>query len=64
MKLKTQRILILLAEKRMTKAMLAANSGISRQNLCTILGRGTCAPITAGKLAAGLAVPVIEIVEE
>lgn len=64
MKLKTQKILVILAEKRMTKAMLAESSGISRQNLCTILGRGTCTPITAGKLAAGLGVPVIEIVEE
>lgn len=64
MKLKTRKILILLAEKRMTKATWAAKCGMSRQNIGAILSRGTCTPITAGKLAVGLGVPVIEIVEE
>ena len=30
----------------------------------TIIRRGTCEPKTAGKLAAGLGVPVAEIIEE
>lgn len=64
MKLNIRKILLLLAEKRMTKTMLAEKSGISKPNICAILGRGTCTPITAGKLAVGLGVPVIEIVEE
>ena len=63
MTLNTQRIDILLAEQRLTKASLAANCGISRQNLSTIVRRGTCEPKTAGKLAAGLGVPVVEIIE-
>lgn len=64
MKLNVRKILMLLAEKRMTKATWAAKCGMSRQNIGVIIGRGTCTPITAGKLAAGLGVPVIEIVEE
>ena len=44
------RIEIMLAKKRMTKATLAEKSGVSRQNISTIVRRGTCSPITAGKL--------------
>lgn len=51
----------ILASKRMTKSELAYKSGICRQNLSTILRRGTCEPKTAGKLAAGLGVPVSDI---
>lgn len=52
------------AERGLTKSELAARSGISRQSLSTILRRGTCEPKTAGKLAAGLGVPVAEIIKE
>lgn len=58
----TQRIETMLAERGLTKASLAAESGISRQNVSTIIRRGTCEPKTAGKLAAGLGVPVAEII--
>lgn len=51
----------ILAEKGMTKANLAETSGISRQSISTIIKRGTCAPITAGKIASGLGVPVKDI---
>lgn len=51
----------LLAERGLTKKTLAANCGISAQNVSTIIRRGTCTPITAGKLAAGLGVSVSEI---
>ena len=46
----------------MTKTDYAANCGISRQNVSTIIRRGTCEPKTAGKLAAGLGVSVAEII--
>lgn len=52
----------LLAEHGMTKAAFAASCGISRQNVSTIIRRGTCEPRTAGELAAGLGVPVSEII--
>ena len=37
---------------------------MSRQNISTIIRRGTCEPRTAGKLAAGLGVSVLEIIAE
>lgn len=52
-----------LAEKKMSKGEFAARCGVSRQNISTILGRGTCQPRTAGKLAEGLGVPIEEIVQ-
>lgn len=64
MKLDVMRIVLILAERGMTKAELAARSGVSRQQISTIMGRGTCAPKTAGKLAAGLGIPVAEITKE
>lgn len=54
----------LLAERGMTKVALADACGISRQNVSTIIRRGTCEPKTAGKLAMGLNVPVSEIIKE
>lgn len=64
MKLKKHKILQILAERDLTRAALAEASGISRQNVSTILTRGTCEPRTAGKLAKGLGVSVSEIVME
>lgn len=64
MKIRRDKINILLAEQGMTKAELAAITGVSRQNISTIINRGTCEPRTAGKLADGLGVPVSEIIEE
>jgi len=64
MTINTQRIETMLAERGLTKAAYAENCGISRQNVSTIIRRGTCEPKTAGKLAAGLGVPVAEIIKE
>lgn len=51
-----------LAELGITKAELAKRCGISRQNISTIVRRGTCEPKTAGKLAKGLGVDVLDII--
>lgn len=64
MKLDTYRIKLLMAEREMTQAELAALSGISRQSISTIFGRGTCTLKTAGKLAKGLGVSAGEIAKE
>lgn len=64
MKINTRRIMQLLAEQGLTKSELSSKSGVSRQQISVILVRGTCTPITAGKLAIGLGVPVVEIMEE
>ena len=61
LKLDVMRIVLILG---MTKSELAARSGVSRQQISTIIGRGTCAPKTAGKLAAGLGISVLEIMKE
>lgn len=62
MKLDTHKITLVLAEQAMTKTALAERSGISRQSISTIMGRGTCSPPTAGKLAKGLGVSLTEII--
>lgn len=62
MKISSYTIEIMLAECGMTKAQLADKCGMSRQNLSTIIHRGTCEPKTAGKLARGLGVPLERIV--
>lgn len=63
MKISATRIETILAERRMTKSDLADECGVSRQNISTIIRRGTCEPRTAGKLAAGLGVLVTDIME-
>ena len=64
MKISVLKIETLLAEKSMTKADLANRCGISRQNVSTLIRRGTCEPRTAGTLASGLGVEVREIIEK
>ena len=64
MTINSKRIETLLAERGMTKAALSGRCGISRQNVSTIIRRGTCEPRTAGRLAAGLGVSVEEITKE
>lgn len=63
MKINVRKIELLLVERNMTKTALAEKSGISRQNISTILGRGTCEPRTAAKLANGLDVEICKIIE-
>lgn len=64
MRIDTIKVKLILAEQEMTRTELAERCGISRQNVSTILTRGTCEPKTAGKLAKGLGIPVAEIVKE
>lgn len=64
MDIDTIKIETMLAERGMTKTALAELSGISRQNISTIIRRGSCNPKTVGKLAAGLGVNVADILEE
>lgn len=59
-----QRIETMLAEQGLTKKKLAELCGTTSQNNSTVIKRGTCSPITAGKLAAGLGCGVDEIVRE
>ena len=62
MKLDVTAIDVKLAEKGMTRADLAAASGMHRQSISAVLNRGSCNPATAGKLATALKVSVCEII--
>ena len=53
-----------LAELGLTRSALAERCGVSRQSISTIVRRGTCEPRTAGKLAKGLGVELVEILKE
>lgn len=64
MTINTRRVETAVAERGLTQSELAAQSGLSRQSLSTILRRGTAAPKTVGKLARGLGVPVADITKE
>lgn len=64
MKLDTIKITLILAEQGLTKTDLAEKCGISRQNISTIMRRGTCAIPTGGKLAKGLGVSIRDIIKE
>lgn len=64
MTINTQRIEAMIAERGLTKKALAESCGISAQNVSTIIRRGTAEPKTVGKLAAGLGVPVADIIKK
>lgn len=50
MQLDILKIETFLAENRLSKSEYAKRCSISRQNLSTILRRGSCEPVTAGKV--------------
>lgn len=64
MKLDEQKILSYMAEKNWNNTMLSKESDISRQTISYILSGKTCSPITAGKIAKALEIPVKEIMED
>lgn len=63
-KLNIPEIKRLSAVNKFTNTVLAERSGISRQNISTILRRGTCSAINAGRLAEALEVDVCKIWKE
>lgn len=64
MRINSNKIEMLLAQQCMTKTALAKRCGIARNNISTIVRRGTCEPLTAGKLATGLGVSIESIVKK
>ena len=54
----------LMGEKRMTATALSKLCGVSRQNISTILNRGTCSVTNAYLLADALGVEFEDIVKE
>lgn len=61
-KIKSNKLRLLMAEQGKTQTSLAPLCGISRQSISNILARGTAAPKNAVKLAKALGVPVAEII--
>lgn len=64
MKLNVFEVEKIMAENGLTRKEVAQKCRMSRQSVSTIIRRGTCLPVTAGKLAAGLGVDVIDILEQ
>lgn len=64
MKLNSEQIELLQAQTGMKSGSLARAAGISRNTLCTCKRTGSCNPVTAGKIANALGVPVSQIVRK
>lgn len=64
MNISATKIETILAERGITKVTLANKAGISRQNISTIIRRGSAEPKTVGKLAAALGVSVEELIQK
>ena len=64
MKISTQKLELLLAEKSITASELSERSGICKQSISTIRYRGTCQPVTLAKIAKGLGVDPADLIEE
>lgn len=64
MRINSIQIKLFMAEQEINQTILAERAGVSRQNISTMLARGTCSIVNAGKLAKALGVDVAEIVKE
>ncbi len=64
MRLDTLTIKKLMGSKGMTGVELARLTGVTRQTISNILGRGTCSVTSAVKIADALNVDIEEIVKE
>lgn len=64
MEISRAKIETVMAENQLTLSQLSEASGIAKQNISTIMRRGTCTPRTAGRLAKGLNLPVTDIMRK
>ena len=64
MLINSNKIRILMAERKYTVKALAELIGMDKGNISRVLVRGSCHPITASRIADGLGVPVSQIVRE
>ena len=64
MKIDSVKIKLLMAEQEINQSILAERCGIARQNISTMLARGTCSIAKVSKLAKTLGVDAREIVKE
>lgn len=65
MKLDSIKIKLIMAENELTHADLAEKLGVDRTWVSHLIsGKRACRPVTAGRIAKALGVPVSEIVAE
>lgn len=64
MRISKRSIQFYMAEKKLTVKSLADRIGMMPQNLSNIMSRESCKPVTAGRIAEGLGVTVMDIIEE
>lgn len=64
MRINTLAIKTMMAKQGVNISKLAGLAGISRQSCSTILARGTCSIVNAGRLAKALGVDLSEIIKE
>lgn len=62
MKLNSQVVEITMAEKKLSLKAVAEQGGITAQGIYNALRVGRATPSTVGKIAAGLGVPVEDII--
>lgn len=64
MQINKRQVKIYMAMNGLTTKALAERMGTQPNNLSTVLTRGTCRPETAARIADGLGVTVMDIIEE
>lgn len=62
MRIDAEKVEILMAEQGLSQKELGERCGMKRQNIGSVIRRGKAEPKTIGRLAAGLGVPVAELV--
>ena len=63
MKVSKRKIVHLMGVNLMTQAGLAKAADVSRATINATLGKGSCSPETAGKIAKALDVAPVDIIE-
>lgn len=64
MEIDVMKVRILMAERGITQVELSKKCSVTRQNISRVLAKGRCNPVTAGKIASGLGVRVVDIMKE
>lgn len=64
MKINSLKLRLIMAERGITQTALSERCGVSRQNINTMLSRGSCSDINLVRIANALGVSAQEIMKE
>lgn len=64
MKIDRKKIEVAMARAKLTKPALAAKAGMPIPTICTVINRGSCKPVTIGRIAEALGVDVLDIIQD